>query len=106
VLLAFLSAFSQNENTDTVLARRRFLHNIFHQIRGAITVSKKDSAIEATVLNTKSEQAFTPYEGKIIRHISAEGLGFERTFTDTTKRIRYFGTKLLNSLHTSLTMFL
>src|ERR1700760_542919 len=98
-MLLFISAFSQEKNEDTIPLRRHFLNNIFHQIRGAITISKKDSVVEATVLNTKSEQPFAAYGGKVIRHITIEELGFERTFTDTTKRIRYFGTKLLNSLH-------
>lgn len=98
-MLLFATAFSQEKNNDTIPGRRPFLHNIFNQIRGAITVSKKDSAAVATVLNTKSEQPFAGHGGKIIRRITTEELGFERVFTDTTKRIRYFGTKLLNLLH-------
>lgn len=58
-----------------------------------------DSAALATALNTKSETPFKPFEGKIIRHIIVKGYGFEQTFTDTSKRLQYFGTKLLNNLH-------
>ena len=50
-------------------------------------------------LNTKSESPFKPYEGKIIRNIYIRGYGFEQTFTDTSKRLQYFGTNLLNHLH-------
>ena len=53
----------------------------------------------ATTLNTKSETPFKPYEGKIIRHIYLRGYGFEQTFIDTSKRLEYFGTNLLNHLH-------
>ncbi len=92
-------AYSQDKNEDTILVKRRFMNNIFHQLRNALTISKADSAVKATVLNTKSESPFVPYEGKIIRRIETEELGFEKTFTDTTKRIRYFGTRILNALH-------
>jgi len=40
-----------------------------------------------------------PYEGKVIRHIIVKAYGFEQTFTDTSKRLQYFGTKLLNQAH-------
>jgi len=48
---------------------------------------------------TKAESPFKEYEGKIIRHIIVRGYGFEQTFTDTSKRLQYFGTRLLNNLH-------
>src|SRR5262249_24996144 len=51
------------------------------------------------LLTTKSEDAFKPYEGKIIRHIVINQYKFEKTFTDTSKSINYFGTRILNSLH-------
>src|SRR5580700_7570830 len=38
-------------------------------------------------------------EGKIIRRIYLRGYGFEQTFIDTSKRLEYFGTNLLNHLH-------
>ncbi|MBS1601229.1 MAG: hypothetical protein JST42_01080 [Bacteroidetes bacterium] len=50
-------------------------------------------------MNTKSESPFQPYEGKVIRHIFIRGYGFEQTFTDTSRRLQYFGTRLLNQLH-------
>ena len=78
----------------------QFIHNIFKRVIGSITVSKKDSAIKATVLNTKSVVPFYEYQGKVIRTVTTEELGFEKVFTDTTKRLNYFGTRLLNKLHT------
>lgn len=51
------------------------------------------------ILNTRAETPFIPYEGKIIRHIYIRQFGFEKNFTDTSHRIRYFGTRVLNSLH-------
>lgn len=99
--LMFFSAFSQTKDKDTGQAKRRFFHNIFYQIRNAVTISKADSAARAAVLKTKSETPFLKYEGKIIRHIVTEQFGFEKTFSDTSKRIAYFGTQLLNKLHTT-----
>ncbi|HMH21284.1 MAG TPA: hypothetical protein VK563_05890 [Puia sp.] len=75
-------------------------NNIFQFFRNAISKGGPvDSATQATALNTKSESPFKPYEGKVIRHIYIKNYGFEQTFTDTTKRLQYFGTQLLNNLH-------
>jgi hypothetical protein len=74
-------------------------NNIFQFFRNAITRGHPDSAAQAVALNLKSEKPFKPYEGKGIRHISVKAYGFEQTFTDTSKRLQYFGTKVLNKLH-------
>ncbi len=81
-------------------------NNIFQFFRNAITKGGKPDSVQAPIvgaqsaaLNTKSESPFKPYEGKIIRHIYLRGYGFEQTFTDTSKRLEYFGTHLLNHLH-------
>jgi hypothetical protein len=74
-------------------------NNIFQFFRNAISRGGADSATQATTLNTKSESPFKPYEGKVIRHIYIHNYGFEQTFTDTTKRLQYFGTQVLNQLH-------
>ncbi|MBS1948599.1 MAG: hypothetical protein JST47_12610 [Bacteroidetes bacterium] len=47
----------------------------------------------------KSEQEFLPYQGKGIRYIFVRRFGFEKIFSDTSKKIEYFGTYLLNHLH-------
>jgi hypothetical protein len=78
-------------------------NNIFQFFRNAITKGHPDSTAPipymSTALNTKSESPFKPYEGKIIRHIYFRGYGFEQTFTDTSKRLEYKGTQVLNHLH-------
>ena len=87
-------------------ARHRFQrwkdNNIFQFFRNAITKGRPDSVTNVNMMapiNTKSETPFKAYEGKIIRHIYIRGYGFEQTFTDTAKRLQYFGTRLLNHLH-------
>lgn len=49
----------------------------------------------------KSEKMLEPYEGKIIRKIYVESMGFEFSFNDTGKRVIYWGTRALNNLHTN-----
>jgi hypothetical protein len=61
----------------------------------AVSHGQADTTIKAI----KSEEQFKPFEGKIIRHIQIKRFGFEKVFTDTSKRIAYFGTNLLNHLH-------
>ncbi|HVV06057.1 MAG TPA: hypothetical protein VHC96_17620, partial [Puia sp.] len=94
--------------------RSRFMNNnIFQFFRNAIShggpasdtnikpiiAGHVDSPALAAALNTRSETPFMPFEGKIIRHIIIKGYGFEQTFTDTSKRLQYFGTRLLNQMH-------
>ena len=92
---------SGNHRTDTSPHRfdRWKNNNIFQFFRNAISHGAPDSNAITNALNTKSESPFKPYEGKVIRHIYIRGYGFEQTFTDTSKRLQYFGTKLLNHLH-------
>ena len=121
--MASLNALSQVTDTtarpqptpaDSVRRGSRLMHNnIFQFFRNAISRGgRSDSTIEpiiggrhvdsaalVTALNTKAETPFKPYEGKIIRHIIIKGYGFEQTFTDTSKRLQYFGTQVLNKMH-------
>jgi hypothetical protein len=61
------------------------------------TIQKKPDA--EINFNEKSENAFLEYEGKIIRKIIVERVGFDRTVMDTTKKIRTFFAKAGNVLH-------
>jgi hypothetical protein len=89
------------QGKDTTVTHHRGLrnNNIFQFFRNSITKGRPDSIAIAAALNTKSESPFKPYEGKVIRHIFIRGYGFEQTFTDTSRRLQYFGTKMLNKLH-------
>jgi len=98
----FLYGAAQVKDSASRLDRLKN-NNIFQFFRNAITKGRPDSTAPApflsTALNTRSESPFRPYEGKIIRHIYLRGYGFEQTFTDTSKRLQYKGTQLLNHLH-------
>jgi hypothetical protein len=77
-------------------------NDIFQFVRNAVVKGKPDSSSDINSiapLNTKSESPFKAYEGKMIRHIYIRGYGFEQTFPDTSRRLEYFGTQLLNKLH-------
>lgn len=100
VLLSIQSVHAQN-NKKAHRKKGQFFNNIFNRIKGSITVSQPDSAVKATVLNAKSVVPFIEYEGKIIRNVTTEELGFEKIFNDTSKRINYYGTRILNALHTN-----
>lgn len=96
-LLSYVSLHAQ----DTLRRpkQNKFLHNIFKRVVSSVTTSKQDSTIKATVLNKVRERSYTEFEGKIIRKISIKELGFEKVFTDTSKTIKYYGTRILNYLH-------
>lgn len=99
-LVVILSNAQAQDTKKQTRKRGQFFNNIFKKVRSSITVSKPDSVIKATVLNTKSEIPFNQHRGKVIRSIKTEELGFERVFTDTSKTINYYGTRILNALHT------
>lgn len=53
------------------------------------------------VVATKSEDAFLPFEGKIIRNIIINKVGFEKSIYDSSKNFRSRATQIANSLHTN-----
>jgi hypothetical protein len=49
----------------------------------------------------KSEDAFIPFEGKIIRKIHTRHIGFDKTVYDTTRNIQSVITRIGNALHSN-----
>ncbi len=49
----------------------------------------------------RSEDAFIPHRGKIIRHIEIRQVGFDKTVYDTTRNIRNTITRIGNALHSN-----
>lgn len=94
-------SYSFGQVTDSSRHKGRWKNNnIFQFFRNAITRGNpSDSAAQADALNTKSELPFKQYEGMVIRRIIIKNYGFEQNFGDTSKRLQYFGTRLLNNLH-------
>lgn len=67
------------------------------QIMKSITRKQPSDPVAAV----KSEAAFMPYEGKIIRRIEVRQFDFQRTVYDTTKNIRNTITRLADKFHGS-----
>lgn len=69
-------------------------------LQAAINAVSRSVPNDSTVLvNTPAETPFLPFEGKVIRRVIIKEFGFDKIFEDTSHRIKYFGTRLLNSLH-------
>ena len=91
---------------DTVIVKKDSLivkkkRNIFQSAYRVISRRHPDTSSQpiAPSLIVKAEQPYKQYEGKAIRHIETKQFGFGRTFTDTSKQSKYFGTRFLNNLH-------
>ncbi len=97
LLCAFFCASGQVQKDTTIDSARK--NNIFNYAMRFIEKNKKDTIDQKGVLATRSEIAYKQYEGKIIRHIIISRYKFEKSFSDTSKSIKYFGTKILNALH-------
>lgn len=99
-ILFFIQMVQAQDHKKIPKKKSQFFNNIFNRVKSSITASPADSTIKATVLNSKSVIPFIEYQGKVIRSITTQELGFEKVFTDTSKPINYYGTRILNALHT------
>ncbi|WP_447640141.1 MULTISPECIES: hypothetical protein [Chitinophagaceae] len=77
-------------------------NNILGKLSSSITrhnVTHRDTAstINLTIENNKIR--FSPYQGKVIRHISVAQLNFYQSMEDTSVGKKYFGTQLLTKFH-------
>jgi hypothetical protein len=97
LVVCMCGGFTHAQTQDTGAVKKRSLvGSIFYGIRtsfGKDTTGRRESV---TVLNT---EALLPYEGKIIRSITTEQLGFEKSISETAGNFIYFGTRVLNAVH-------
>jgi hypothetical protein len=93
VLLINPQSFGQA--TDSANKSGTKNNNIFRLMMNAVTRSQGDSSAKAI----RSADQFLPYQSKGIRHVYVTKFGFDKLFTDTSKRLNYFGTRILNHLH-------
>lgn len=99
-LLPFDNAYPQkNDSTGNNSPKndKTFLQALLKPI----TRSSKDSTVQPGVIISKNETLFLPYQGKGIRYILVKKFGFDKTFSDTTIEIKYFGKDFINHLHTN-----
>jgi hypothetical protein len=71
-------------------------NKVVKQLLGIITTDPVD---QKKALNVKSEDAYLPYAGKIVRKIIVRRVGFESTVLDTTRRFQTFMSNAANALH-------
>lgn len=95
------SAFSQKpKNNDPPKGEREnsILNNkVTKKVKGLVYQNPGD-----TVMDKKSELGYKRYQGKIIRKITINHIGFEHDINDTTRyRVVNSITRLANSLHTN-----
>ncbi len=96
----FLCAQRKQDSTKVDSTRSGIISNIKESgvtQRIMKSITRKQTSNPAAAV--KSEGAFLPYEGKIIRKINISHLDFQRTVYDTTKNIRNTVTRLGNKLH-------
>ncbi|SFT90568.1 hypothetical protein SAMN04489724_2707 [Algoriphagus locisalis] len=88
-----VNLFAQNEN-DT--SKTSITKKALEKGMDLITRSNRDS-----VLVEKAEEKFLPYEGRVIRNITVENLGFEFSIYGTEKPIVQKVGRIANKLHTN-----
>jgi hypothetical protein len=94
-VLCTLSAYSQEkEKSDTT---KGFMRN--NRLTREIVESITHTPPTDTVFTVKAEDAFLPYEGKIVRKIWIVDMGFERSFYSGTNRSKKTIVKVSNALH-------
>jgi hypothetical protein len=100
-----VGCFAQ-ENQDSVSnpkwIEKMNSHKVVKKLMGAIT---REPEADELPFNLKSEDAYRQYQGKIIRKIGIERIGFEKTILDTTRNLQNFISREANKLHTNTREF-
>lgn len=91
---SFMTYGQEKEDTSKVSIRNSRLAK---EIMSSITTTPKSD----TVFNLKSEDAFIPYEGKIIHKIIIQHIGFERSFYNGNKKVWKKVVDVGNALHST-----
>jgi len=69
---------------------KKFVPNIIRRIIEAITIAENSRWPTSNTLNTQSEAPFVPFKGAGNQVDHYKELGFEMTFSDTTRRTGAF----------------
>lgn len=86
------------------LSKSKFLNNIFQQAYNSVRRTP-DAGPDQSYLNSKSEDPYTKYQGKIIRRIEVVTVNFDRSFRDTCERDNSLAARVGNRLHISTRKF-
>jgi len=80
------------------LSQNKFINNILRQAVNSVEKTPDNSSFK--YLNSKSEDPFKPYQGKIIRKIRVNSYNFDQTLKDTTRHDKSGAASLGKKLHT------
>lgn len=82
--------------SDTEKPKPKLSEKVTNRVKKLVTQHRGD-----TIVDQKSESGFIQYQGKLIRKIIVNHIGFERNINDTTRyRVVNTVTRVANSLHT------
>lgn len=95
--LLLIQVESLGQSDSTVVEKIKAGSN-YKYVMGLIT---REPATDPQPLNVKSEDAYLEYEGKIIRHITLQRLGFEKIVIDTARNVESFISHAANKLHSN-----
>ncbi len=102
--------YAQKTDERTSLTKRigNSVKDLYNQGYNSIKRDPKNDSIQNAknkINSLKSEAELEPYEGKIIREIYIERIGFDQSFTENTSKLANWGTNILNQLHTNTKEF-
>jgi hypothetical protein len=98
ILLLFVQAESLAQKSDSTFVERIKAGRSFKYLMGLIT---REPETDPLPLHVKSEDPNLKYEGKIIRHITLQRLGFEKIVIDTTRNFESFISNAANKFHSN-----
>jgi hypothetical protein len=104
VLLCFLviGVCLGQEKSDTV-KNKEWINKVNNNkhVKGIMKGISRKPESKKPAFNQKSEDPFLIYDGKIIRKITVQHLGFENTVLDSARNLKNFITHSANRLHTN-----
>lgn len=89
----------------TINSGSQLLNKTLNDALNSVRRNPTSNPTGGNVLIEKGEERFKHHEGKIIRYIYVQHYGFERSLSDTSNRLTYFGSKVINALHTNTREF-
>ena len=94
-------------DSDTALVRKlQFTRSTrVNKALQQVVFSMMKTHDDGSYLNRKSEDAYLPYQGKIIRNIDIETLSFDRSITDSCARDESLGARIGKRLHLATRKF-
>jgi len=95
--LLLIQVESLGQSDSTIVEKIKAGKN-FKYVMGLIT---REPETDPKPLNVKSDEPYLKYEGKIIRHITLQRLGFEKIVIDTTRNAESFISNAANKFHSN-----